>query len=349
MQVNKFLIEQTQTARTALTQLNEALGFNTLLVIDQNDSLVGTLTDGDIRRGLISGLDIDVSVDQFMEKECQYLSKASNHFERYQEFKKAALKLVPLVDENKKVIKVFDLSNLKALLPLDVVIMAGGIGERLKPLTNEVPKPLLKVGETPIIDYAIDRLCKFGLTNFYITTRYLGHMIKDHLGDGTNRNISISYFSEENPMGTIGGVKLIENFHHDHLLILNSDLLTNVDFENFYKMFLEEDAEMAVVSIPYQVNIPYAVIETTNNHRISFIEEKPTKIYYSNAGIYLLKRSLLDLVPKDGKFDATQFIEAAINNNKKVISYPFSGYWMDIGRLEDYQKAQEDIKHVDMS
>jgi NDP-sugar pyrophosphorylase family protein len=223
--------------------------------------------------------------------------------------------------------------------------MAGGRGQRLEPLTDIVPKPLLKIGGKPIMEHTLDRIAKFGVHDFWVTIKYLGEQIENYFGDGHEKNIKIEYVKENKPLGTIGAVSQIDNFQHDFVLVTNSDLLTNIDYENFFLDFFKQDADMAVLTIPYQVNIPYAVLETVQR-QIKSLKEKPTLTYYSNGGVYLMKRDMLNHIPSNSYFNSTDLIELLIVNNFKVISYPFSGYWLDIGRHEDFEKAQLDINYI---
>jgi NDP-sugar pyrophosphorylase family protein len=223
--------------------------------------------------------------------------------------------------------------------------MAGGRGLRLKPLTDNIPKPLLKVGEKPIIQHNIDRLASFGIDDYWISLNYLGELIESHLKTELNKNINVEYVWEKEPLGTIGAASKIDNFQHEFILVMNSDLLTNVDYEKFFLDFLEKDADLAVVTIPYQVSIPYAVLETRNGTVESF-KEKPTYTYYSNGGIYLMKKKVLNLIPKNTFFNTTDLMEILIKEKCKLISYPFSGYWLDIGKHDDFEKAQFDIKNL---
>jgi NDP-sugar pyrophosphorylase family protein len=222
--------------------------------------------------------------------------------------------------------------------------MAGGRGERLKPLTDSVPKPLLKVGEKPILELNVDRLRLFGINDFWITLRYLGEKIESHFNN-IDENNNINFVYENEPLGTIGAVAQIRNFGHDYVLVTNSDLLTNIDYEDFFLDFIEKDADFSVVTIPYSVEIPYAVLETDENKIINF-REKPTYTYYSNGGIYLMKKDVLSRIPVSEHFNATDLMENLIRLNKNVVSYPLAGYWLDIGRHEDYEKAQRDIKSI---
>ena len=215
--------------------------------------------------------------------------------------------------------------------------MAGGEGKRLRPLTEKTPKSLLKVGNRPIIEHNIDRLAEYGVENIYISIKYLQN--------GEAKNISISYVKEDVPLGTIGAVSLINNLNSDYILVMNSDILTNIDYEDFFMEFVIQDADMAVATIPYKVDIPYAVLETSQNLVID-LKEKPTYTYYSNAGIYLIKKDLIKLIPTNSFFNATDLMELLIKSGKKLISYPLHSYWLDIGKHNDFEKAQEDIKHI---
>lgn len=279
------IIHQNQVLRDALEKLNAVPEGLTLFVIDENDCMVGTLTDGDIRRGLLEGKAIQDEIKYFMFKNFRYLQRNNYSLNEIDELKQKRIKLLPLLDHQKKIIRIIELEKLKSLLPIDVVIMAGGRGVRLKPLTDSIPKPLLKIGDKPIIEHNIDRLIDYGIDTIHISIRYLGHMIKNYLGNGEGKNVAITYVEEEEALGTLGAASLIQEFTHEHILIMNSDLLTNIDFEDFYRNFINTDADMAVASIPYKVNIPYAVLETANTSITAFTE-KPTYTYYSNAGIY---------------------------------------------------------------
>ena len=198
------------------------------------------------------------------------------------------------------------------------------------------------------MEHNLDRLALFGIDNFLVSVKYLGEQIESHFGQGNDKNIRIEYVWENEPLGTIGAVSKIKNFINDYILVTNSDLLTNIDFEQFFLKFLKEDADLAVLTVPYQVSIPYAVLETNNGHVKSF-KEKPTYTYYSNGGIYLMKKSMLKYIPEDIFFNATDFMEELIKNDLKVISFPFSGYWLDIGRHEDLEKAKKDIVNIKLT
>lgn len=236
----------------------------------------------------------------------------------------------------------------RQLLPFEVVIMAGGRGERLKPLTDKAPKPMLDVGGKPIVEYNVRRLIKTGVREFTFCLNYLGKMVEDHFGDGKDYGASISYLYEERPLGTIGGLMLKDEFKYQDLLVLNGDLLTAINFEKFYTFFLENDADMAVAAIPYNVNLAYGILEIGNDHEVKSVREKPTFTYHINTGIYFIRRELTELIPKGKPFDAIELIEIAMEKGCKVSTFPLLDYWIDIGQMEDYEKARKDIEFLDL-
>jgi dTDP-glucose pyrophosphorylase len=339
------LILSGSTIKEALFKLNELAYDAILFVVNGKDQLIGSLTDGDIRRGLLNNFTVDSKIIHIIQPKPKFIRKGDDDIQKIIQFREENYRILPLLDADNIVVNVINFRNVKSYLPIDVVIMAGGRGQRLEPLTNSVPKPLLKIGGKPIMEHTLDRLAKFGIDNFWVAIKYLGEQIESYFGDGHEKNIEIKYVTENKPLGTIGAVSQIDNFQHDFVLVTNSDLLTNIDYENFFLDFLKQDADMAVLTIPYQVNIPYAVLETVNRE-IKSLKEKPTITYYSNGGVYLMKRKMLNNIPPNTHFNSTDLIETLIANNFKVISYPFSGYWLDIGRHEDFEKAQLDINYI---
>jgi len=316
-----------------------------LFLVDADNSLIGSLTDGDLRRGFIKGLDFDTHLSQFIQPNPKFIQQGQYNLKEIISLRKDFFTIFPVVNAEKQVINVVNFRHQKSYLPVDALIMAGGRGERLKPLTNDTPKPLLKVGDKPIIEHNIDRLNTYGIDDVWISLRYLGEQIESHFGSGSHKSMRINYVNENEPLGTAGALALVNNFVHDRILMMNSDLLTNIDFEEFYLFFEEHEADLAVACIPYQVNVPYAVMET-DNLVVTGFKEKPTYTHYSNAGIYLMKREVAEMVPSNQHFNATDLMEKLIKEGKKVVSYPFMGYWLDIGRHEDFEKAQRDIHNL---
>ena len=341
----EHLILSGSRIKQALLQFNELAPDAILFVVDAEDKLIGALTDGDVRRGLLKGFSINSLVDEIIQDNPRYITKGENNLEKIIEYREGDFRIVPVVDENHCVVNVINFRKIKSYLPIDAVIMAGGRGQRLQPLTDNTPKPLLKVGDKAIMEHNLDRLALFGIDDFWISVKYLGEQIESHFGKGIEKNIKIDYVRENEPLGTIGAVSQIKNFEHDYILVTNSDLLTNIDYEQFFLEFIDQDADLAVLTIPYQVSIPYAVLET-NNGIVKSFKEKPTYTYYSNGGIYLMKKEMLKYIPQDTFFNATDLMEELIKNDLKVISFPFSGYWLDVGKHEDFEKAQVDIKYI---
>lgn len=339
------LILSGSKVKEALLLLNELSQDAILFVVDKDDKLIGALTDGDVRRGLIKGFTIESYIDEIIQDDPRYIVKGENNLSKIIEYREGDFRVVPVVDENRKVLNVINFRNIRSYLPIDAVIMAGGRGQRLQPLTDSIPKPLLKVGNKAIMEHNLDRLALFGIDDFWVSVKYLGEQIEDHFGQGNDKNVKIQYVWEQEPLGTIGAVSKIENFEHDYILVTNSDLLTNIDYEQFFLEFTKHDADLAVLTIPYQVSIPYAVLETIDGEVKSF-KEKPTYTYYSNGGIYLMKKDVLKYIPKESFFNATDLMEELIKNNLKVVSYPFVGYWLDVGKHEDFEKAQKDINYI---
>ncbi|MFT5617438.1 MAG: dTDP-glucose pyrophosphorylase [Arenicella sp.] len=346
MQIEKFSIQQNAPIREVFEKISNIPTIRTLFVL-QGTQLVGSLTDGDIRRGFSKGLDLEAICQEFMNKEFTWLNENAISKSVIVESKRKGIQVLPVLDKAGHIVKLIDVNNYRETLPVDAVIMAGGQGKRLRPLTLDTPKPLLKVGEKPIIEYNIDRLRNFGVENLFITIRYLGNQIKEYFGDGAAKGMNIGYVEEDEPLGTIASLASISTFSQEHILVMNSDILTDLDFGEFYKHFINSGAEMAVASIPYRVTLPYGVLESEGDF-LTGLQEKPTYTYYSNAGIYLLKRSVIETIPKDTFYDATDLIEQLIADGKKVFNYPILTYWLDIGKHEDFEKAQLDIKHLNL-
>lgn len=349
MNLSSHTIIVNSSARDALRKIDQ-LGLigAVLFVTDANNKVLGSLTDGDIRRGLIRNLLIDDPVEEFMNKDFSFLVQDHYNKTDIKKLQEKKIQYVPIVDRELKLLNVINVNNLNSIVPIHAVLMAGGKGERLRPLTANVPKPMLLVGNKPIIEHNIDHLIKYGVKYFTISVCYLKEKIIEFLGDGSKKGVSIEYIEESEPMGTIGSIRLVKEFKHDDILVMNSDILTNLDFGDFYDNYIEKCADMVVASTPYQVNVPFAVMELAEENKVTGFCEKPKYTYYSNAGIYLFKRNIIKLIPDKTFYNATDLLQLTLDMELKIISEPILGYWLDIGRIDDYQKAQEDIKHLKM-
>jgi len=345
MDWNKYTISLDSSVLDVLKQIDKTPDIQTVFVLNTTKEVIGSITDGDIRRGFISGLTLEDPISKYLFKDFHFIEQGKDNFQKLKLFRDRKLKAVPLLSEDKKLVKIIDFTTAKSILPVDAVIMAGGKGSRLKPLTNDTPKPLLKVGEKEIISYNFDRLYQFGITRQYVSINYLGEQIESFC-KGYNENITFRIINENEYIGTAGALSLIDDFHNNTVLLMNSDLLTNIDYEDFYKTFLNTGADIMVASIPYQVNLPYAIFDAVDRN-VSAFKEKPNYTYFANAGIYLIKKEVINIIPKSTFFDATDLMDMVIKSNNKLIHYPIRGYWLDIGNHEDFEKAQKDIAHID--
>lgn len=343
----EHLIRRDALLKDALAQLDKLASDAILFVVDDFGRLLGSLTDGDVRRGLLKGKGVEESVVNYIQANPKSVNKANYSIHEIIKLREKNFKVLPVLDEDKRIVNVINFRLQKSYLPLDALVMAGGRGSRLRPMTDITPKPLLKVGEKAIIDHNIDRLKSFGIDDFHISVRYLGEQLENHYRSRAMVGSKVDFVWEEEALGTLGAASLVKDFRHDYVLVTNSDILTTLDYEDFFLNFMAKGADMAVATIPYEVNVPYAVMETKMNQVISF-KEKPTYTYYSNAGIYLVKKSLFNRVPKNTFYNATDLMESLINDGGKLISYPIRQYWLDIGKPEDFDKAQEDIKYLEM-
>lgn len=343
--IAKYIISVSATIREALGQLNELSGDSlVLLVVDAEQKLLGTITDGDIRRGLIAGHELNETLGGVMH--CNFMSLRDDEdlVTRLHELRERKIVFVPVLDKENKVVDAIDLRKQRSCLPLDVIIMAGGKGERLRPLTETTPKPLLKVGDKAIIDHNVDRLITYGVKNISVTVNYLKEQLEEHYNEPRN-GIQVHCVREPRFLGTLGSIKLVDSFRNDTVLVMNSDLFTNLDYEDFYLHFKEHDADMSVAAVPYDVSVPYGILDL-DGRNVKGVLEKPTYNYFANAGIYLIKKEMLDMIPNDVVFNATDLIELLVKNNKKVVRFPLNGTWIDIGNIQEYKRANEMVKYV---
>jgi dTDP-glucose pyrophosphorylase len=343
----KHLLLSGTSITEALKRLNKLAKDAITFVVDEQQRLIGSLTDGDIRRGLLKGVEISQAVDDIIQPNPKFLRKGERDIQKVIEYRRQHFRILPVLDKHDVVVNVINFGELKSYLPIDVVVMAGGKGTRLRPLTENTPKPLLPVGNVPILEHNLNRLCLFGMDDYWFSVNYLGEQVEAYFGNGNDRNVHIDYVWEDKPLGTIGAVSKIKNFTHDYVLITNSDVLTDLNYEHLFVYFLEHGADFAVVTIPYKVDIPYAVLETKEG-RVTDFREKPTYTYYSNGGIYLMKRSVLAHLPENAFYNTTDLMEDLIKKEYKVVSYPLNGYWLDVGKHEDYKQAQKDIKRINL-
>lgn len=347
--MNKYIIPTTDTIRQALSRLNALSGGGVMTLLVTNSltgEMTGTLTDGDIRRGILAGALLDDPVADIMNTTFKALTAGEDSLTRLSILRSAremGIKLLPELDEKGRIADICDLTQCFTRLPLAAILMAGGKGERLRPLTLTTPKPLLEIDGRPIIDYNIERLARSGITDITVTVRYLADQIREYFSI-PRHGIKVSCVEESKPLGTIGSAALMKRPDEGSTLVMNSDLLTTIDLEEMYFRHITDKADITIAAIPYTVSVPYAIL-TTDGNRVTALHEKPTYSHFANAGIYIFNNYVLNALNPDERTDATTLIEAAMGQGLNVSFYPMSGTWIDIGSPADFKHAQELMKH----
>jgi dTDP-glucose pyrophosphorylase len=342
----KHILSDRSSVIDALKRLNELAIDAIIFIVNEKAEFIGSLTDGDIRRGFIRGLGVESSLTEFIHSNPHFIFKEDIcDIDMIISLREMGIKIVPILDKNRHIIDIINFRRTKSVLPVTSVLMAGGRGERLGHLTIKTPKPMLKIGEKQIIEYNVENLINHGIKEIYVMVNYLADQVINHFINRECDGVNFHCVKETEYLGTIGSVSLMKEFSHDSILVMNSDIFTNIDFEDFYLHFRNSNADISVASIPYSISVPYAVLDIYED-KITGFKEKPSYTFYSNAGIYLIKKEILDFIPKNQKFDATDLIQKIIDANRNVTYFPIVGYWIDIGRPEDYKKAQEFVRFI---
>lgn len=345
--LTKTIVSSQASIAEAIAQLERA-GTGALLLCDNGRILRGLLTDGDLRRAILRGVPFDKPCSEIANPDpivasvnCQP-AEALRLMDHAREF---VLNHLPVVDETGRVVDLMLRSDLvsEERLGLSAVIMAGGFGTRLRPLTDEVPKPMLTLGDRPLLELTIERLRDAGIRRVNLTTHYLAESISDHFGDGEAFDVEISYVREDRPLGTAGGLKLLEQ-SNETLLVINGDIVTQVDFRSMLAYHREHGADVTVGVRQYEVQVPYGVVDCDGS-RVRKVEEKPVLHFLVNAGIYLLEPTVSRYIPDGHRFDMTELIDRLIEKGRHVVSFPIVEYWQDIGQRADYERAQEYVRN----
>jgi dTDP-glucose pyrophosphorylase len=335
----------------AISAINRnALGI--VLVTDSRMKLLATVTDGDIRRAMLDGIRLDAPIDQLLRGKSDQLytnpitARVGDSYEKILSFMdEFVIRQIPILDEQERVVDLVTIEDLlpKENLPLQAVVMAGGYGTRLMPLTEELPKPMLPLGDRPLIEHIVEQLQLSGIHRVNITTHYLGNKIRDHFGNGQDFGVAIEYVNEDKPLGTAGALGLMDK-PENPLLVINGDILTRVDYRAMLNYHYKHKADLTVGVRQFAFDVPYGVIECDGPF-VKRLKEKPKYNFLVNAGIYLLEPSVHPYIPNDQRFDMTDLIESLLADNCTVVSFPIVEYWLDVGQPIDYQKAQEDLEN----
>jgi len=320
------------------------------LVVDDAGSLIGTVVDGDVRRAILAGLGLDTPVSELL----RHRPRAAAHVpitapegtsddELRQVMREHVIRQVPIVDAEGRVRDLVLLDDLTAepLTGVRAVVMAGGFGKRLRPLTENIPKPMLPVGDRPVIEHIVGQLRDAGVKHVNITTHFMPEKIKEHFGDGSEFGVHIDYVSEGQPLGTAGSLGLMIP-SEEPLLVINGDILTDLDFRHMLAFHREHEADLTVGVRQYDMDVPYGVVQT-DGVKVTGVTEKPRYTFFVNAGIYLLEPLVQQAVPESKRYDMTDLIEHLVADGRSVVSFPIIEYWLDIGKPEDYRRAEEEI------
>ena len=341
----KTLVNSGVTLEQAIEVLDKA-ALRIALVVDENDKLLGTLTDGDVRRALLKHLPLETPVNQVMNAHPKTAKQGWTESRILTLLEQHELLQLPLIDGDGRVVGLANLHDIlnKSRHDNPVFLMAGGFGTRLRPLTNNCPKPMLKVGDKPILEQILLNFVEAGFHRFYISTHYMPEVIRNYFGNGEKWGVSIQYVHEEEPLGTGGALGLLPHDEIDKpLFMMNGDLLTSLNLHSFLE-FHETHGGVATMCVrEYEHQVPYGVI-TSEGTRIKSMVEKPTHRFFVNAGIYLLDPELVKSVEPDNRIDMPTLLEQQIDRGKDVNMFPIHEYWLDIGRMDDFNKAQVEVQ-----
>jgi dTDP-glucose pyrophosphorylase len=340
------VIPRTASVRDAIEAIT-ASSAQICVVTDDASGLLGTITDGDIRRGLLRGIDLSACAMEIMKTSPVVAEPATSYEDLLGLMRRNVIHQIPLVS-GRQLVGIVHIDDLLSTSPKHdtwVVLMAGGKGARLRPLTEDVPKPLIPVGSKPILETIIENFVTNGFKKFFVTVHYKAQSIIDYFGDGSRYGATISYIEEREPHGTAGALKLLPERPTESMIVMNGDLLTRVDFTSLIQFHEQQNAQLTMCVRNYEVEVPFGVVEL-NKERIARVDEKPVHSFLVNAGIYVLSPEALDLVPSGERFDMPALFDAAIDKGMMATSFPIHEYWIDVGRLEDLQQANVDFDGV---
>jgi dTDP-glucose pyrophosphorylase/CBS domain-containing protein len=347
--LSAFCVKPGTSLREAVAAIDKNLR-GIAMVVDEDRRLIGTITDGDVRRAMLAGRTLDTSVDDILaqKRTSKYPQPVTATVETdaltlLQVMHDLVIRQIPLLDEEGRLADLVTMEDLlpEETMPLQAVIMAGGFGTRLLPLTQDTPKPMLPVGDKPLMELIIAQLRQSGIHRVNVSTHFQRDKIKSHFGNGENFGVAISYVDEARPLGTAGALSLMAA-PTEPLLVINGDILTDVPFRAMLQFHKEHRAEMTVAVRRYEVQVPYGVVEC-DQANVRGLTEKPQFSFFVNAGMYLLEPTVHDLIPSGELFNMPDLIQRLLDAGRPVVSFPIREYWLDIGRLADYETAQADM------
>lgn len=338
--------ENAVSAEATVTDAAQVLNYcrvKLVLVVDDNKRLMGTVSDGDIRRAILRGVSMSESVTAVMNSAPTVSHLNDDREDLVSVMKEKLIRYLPVVDKDGTVLAIDSLDDMVHGGRRDniVVLLAGGLGKRLMPLTENCPKPMLPVGDKPILETILEQFIRYGFHRFYISVNYLAEQVMEHFGDGSRWNVSISYITEDKPLGTAGPLGLLPETPLLPVLMMNGDLLTQVNFEHMLDFHLEHEAMATVGVREYDFQVPFGTVETDGS-RITGIIEKPVYNFFVNAGVYVLSPEFVRDIPVDRYADMPDQLKLYTDGASSVQAFPIHEYWLDIGRKDDFNRAQEE-------
>jgi dTDP-glucose pyrophosphorylase len=343
---DKTLISPRATVAEAVGIIDQGDG-HICLVVDENRCLLGTITDGDIRRGILRALPLDAPVSKVMKRE-PIVGLPDDGSKRLLELMLPRdVRQLPIVDSHFRVVGLMLRDELSAPEPLEnqVVFMAGGLGSRLRPMTDDTPKPLLTVGQKPLLETILETFIEHGFQHFHMSVNYKADQIIQHFGNGEHWGVDINYLMEDDQLGTAGALGLLPEIPDEPIFVMNADVLTKVNFRSILDFHFEQRADATMCVREYDFQVPYGVVNIEND-RITGIEEKPLQTFFVNAGIYVVSPELLHLVAKGERLDMPEFFHRAIDDGRHAAVFPVREYWLDVGRLDDFERANGEFSRV---
>lgn len=337
----QLLLSPSASIREAIARIDSG-NAQIALVVDQSGVLVGTVTDGDVRRGILRGLSLEDTVSLIANRAPTTGSPSEDRKALLALMKRKFLHQIPLIDDNRRVIGLETLDELLQPQRRDnpVVLMAGGMGTRLRPLTEDVPKPMLRIGDKPILESILESFAEYGFWQFYFAVNYKADIIEHHFGQGAKWDVQIRYLREEKKLGTAGPLSLLPEAPDGPVVVMNADILTRVNFSYLLDFHERSNASATVCIREFKHTIPYGVVRMTEN-MLTGIEEKPIHRSMVSAGIYVLEPESLQRLPRGGHYEMPTLLQDLINEGKKLAGFPIHEYWLDIGRIEDLERAHE--------
>ena len=353
--IDNFLVTADRPISEVVASIDRSGRISIALVIDAGGRLVNTLSDGDVRRGLLAGFSLIDPASKLLAIKAKMPNPVAvtallgtTEKKLLATMQRRGVRQIPLVDSSGIPKGIVILSDLLPQLskPLQAVVMAGGFGKRLMPLTENTPKPMLPISGKPVLEHIVNQLRNTGIRNISISTHYHPEKITSHFGSGADFGVNINYLQEDTPLGTGGALGLMQR-PQDPLLIINGDILTEVDFQSLYSFHQDNQAAMTVCVRRYEVKVPYGVVDC-EEVRITGLREKPELSFFVNAGIYLIEPTVHDLIPINQYINMTDLIQKLIEIGSTVVSYPICEYWLDIGQHDDYKKATADATNGEL-